>query len=112
MAEFGRHEQGHVQRTSAGSSDVIATPGASHRLFIKNINVSISVVAASSTVALTDGTTTYWKICTADADGGVAWSINFGEKGFALPANKALKLTTTGNVTADAWASGYVRGRA
>lgn len=110
---YGRNEQGTATITTAGSSDVIATPGASHRLVIQHVVVSCFVTVASATLALTDGTTTYWKVSVADTDGGVSWNIDFGEKGYPLPKNKALVFTIAGG-EADgiATATGYVRGRA
>lgn len=74
-------------------------------------------MANPATIALTDGTTTYWKVTIGivDTDGGVSWELDFGPKGYPLPKNTALELVVTdgpAGMQTHATATGYVRGRA
>ena len=38
--QYGTHVQGEVEVVDTGSDDIIATPGAAHRLFITKVIVS------------------------------------------------------------------------
>ena len=107
---YGHNVSGNATVSTQTSGDIIAAPGTGIVMHIQKVAISVSVVAASSTVALDDGTTTYWKVATADDTIGMAWTLDFGDAGFALAANKALKLTVAGgNATAYAMAVGYTR---
>ena len=72
-------------------------------------------MANPTTIALTDGTTTYWEVTVGflDTDGGVSWNVDFGEKGVKLPKDKPLRLVVTNGMftIVRATATGYVRGR-
>ena len=82
---YGKHVQGTATITTAGSADIIATPGTLLRMSMQKVVVSCFVVAASATLAITDGTTTYWKVAVDDTDGGVSWELDFGDKGYPTP---------------------------
>lgn len=105
----GSPTQGNATLAAVGTTDIIATPGATARLVIKKIHVSVSVAIASSFVEITDGTTTYHKWSTATLI--YPPTIDFGEQGFPLPLNKALVLEVVGDdSTVHATAIAEVRG--
>ena len=110
MAHRGAPVQGTVNVTSVGSSDIIATPGATKRLHINRGAVSINTVAASAIVSLDDGTTTIWAVAASDVSQGISHHLEFGDEGYELGKNNAFCLTVAGG-NADAYATftGYVR---
>lgn len=84
--------QGTVGLSAAGSGDIIATPGAGKRLHILKVVVSVYLHQDTGTVAISDGTTTIWKVLAKD-DNGSSWTLDWGPEGYTFAANKALVLT-------------------
>jgi hypothetical protein len=107
---LGAHTQGTKNIAAVGTGDIIATPGASARLHVCRGTVSINTVAGSAIVSLDDGTTTIWAVAASDVSQAISHQIDFGDEGYELSKNKALKLTVAGG-NADAYATftGYVR---
>lgn len=101
---LGARVQGSVNVSAVGTDDIIAAPGAGLRLHICRGTVSVNTLAASATVALDDGTTTIWKVAGSNAAQLISHEINFGDEGYYLGKNKALKLTVAGG-NADAFAT-------
>ena len=107
---LGKHTQGTANVATQTSADIIATPGTLKRLHVCRGTVSINTVAGSATVGLDDGTTTIWRVAASDVSQAIAYEIDWGDEGYELSKNKALKLTVAGG-NADAFATftGYVR---
>lgn len=108
---LGGNTQGTATVTAVGTADIIAAPGAGIRLHIVRGVVSICVAgAAGTTVALDDGTTTIWEVAADDSSQLISHQIDFGDEGYHLGKNAALKLTVaTGNAEAKATFVGYTR---
>lgn len=104
----GRPIQGNQTLAAVGTANLFAAPGATKRNVLKTLIISNSVLAASSFVSITDGTTTYLKWDTAALRD--IPDIDFGD-GFYFPLNKAVVLAVTGgNSTIHAMATGEIRG--
>lgn len=106
---LGLNTQGVGSLTAVGAATVIAAPGDGKRLHIQRVVVSCETNSLTGTLALGDGTTTFWKVQPKDGNGN-QWIIDFGEKGYYLEKNAALTLTNaTANISAIASAIGYIR---
>lgn len=114
------YEQNYQQVTGTGdaaqgSADqtIIAAPGAGKVIRLQKAVISVVVVAASAggEVALEDGVGGT-RIFEADADALGVYSIDFGDRGYALTANTLLNLTVDGSggnqATANCTAVGIV----
>ena len=89
----GRSTSGTGNRSTAGTTAIIAAPGASARLVVRTIDIAITVAAQGSFVAITDGTTTYLKW-----DSGSIRDIphlDFGPNGLPLAKNGPLNLVVS-----------------
>ena len=108
---LGHRVQGTANVSAVGTGDIIAAPGTGKRLAICRGTVSVNTLAGSATVGLDDGTTTIWRVAASNAAQLISHEIDFGDEGYYLGANKALKLTVAGG-NADAFATfvGYTRG--
>ena len=103
-------KRGKATRTSAGSTDILATPGATSQYALKTLVVTIHTIAANGKVVVDDGTTEFlgWDAVTAGS--GQPPCINFPD-GYHWGKNKAIRLTTVGAITAFAMATAEVRGQ-
>ena len=86
--------QGTATLAAAGNATVIAAPGATVRLHLEKVTVSIKVFAAGASATLDDGTTAIWSVACADGKEGASYSLDLGGYYFAL--NKALRLVVAG----------------
>jgi hypothetical protein len=106
--------QNAVTRSTAGDTTIIAAQGASTKIRVKRVVVSVSTCDATSVIALEDGVggSRLWQItCITDEDQNGTHVINFGEEGLALSSNTLLNLTIeTAASTAHVTAIGYVTG--
>lgn len=101
--------RGKATRTSAGSTDILAAPGAGVQYSLKTLIVTIHSVGVNGKVIIDDGTTEFlgWDAVTAGS--GQPPCINIPE-GYHWGKNKAIKLTTEGAIEAFAMAVAEVRG--
>jgi hypothetical protein len=100
MGFVNGHTQGTATITAAGNSDVIAAPGAGYRLHILKVVISVYVQQDTGVLSIDDGTTAIWKVLAKD-DNGVSWTLDFGDNGYTLGKNKALRVVVaTANVSA------------
>jgi len=102
--------RGKATRTEAGSSDILAAPGASSQYSLKTLIVTIHTTDVAGKVIIDDGTTQFmgWA-ATTDLEGQPP-CINIPD-GYHWEANKAIRLTTEGAVEAFAMAVAEVRGQ-
>lgn len=100
--------RGTATRSSAGSTDIIAAQGATKRLMVTQIIVTIHTFTASGKVIISDGTTEYFGIDASTVAGGQPPPMNFPD-GFKLGLNKALVLETEEAIEAFAYAAAESR---
>jgi hypothetical protein len=98
---MGQHatEPGNATRTSAGTTAILAAPGAGVRYRIKSIAVTIHTVASSGKVVIDDGTTEWFGWDAITAGSGQPPMLNFPD-GLEWGKNLAINLTTVGAITA------------
>ena len=100
--------RGVATRSSTGSTDIIAAQGATVRLMITHLVVTIHTFTASGKVIISDGTTEYFGWDASTVAGGQPPVLDFPD-GFELPLNKALVPETEEAIEAFASAAAEAR---
>jgi hypothetical protein len=96
--------RGFATRTTAGSSDILAAPGAAVRYRVKHIIVTIDTIAVNGKVYILEGTTEKFGWDAVTAGSGQPPELHFPE-GWPLELNAKLALKTEGAIEAFAYAA-------
>ena len=109
MSNRFEHVEGKATRTSAGTTAVLAAPGAGKKLMITDLICTIHTIAGTGKVIIDDGTTEWFGWDAITAGSGQPAPIHVPD-GIEWTENKPLNLTTVGAIEAFCYARAEKRG--